>query len=349
MNAEPLVQYATTSDGVRIAFWVIGEGPTLLHLPPFPLGHLLVEWENPANRSYFERLAEGHTLIRYDSRGAGLSDREVTDYSQAALLRDAEAVVEQLGLESFALLGFAHSGSTAIAYAAANPGRVSHLVLWHSYARTSDVTNISRIEAARSLIKRDWNMYTEVEGYRVSGWAGGRAARWYSEYVRQSTTPEGLIAAYASISNVDVTEMLPKVQAPTLVLARRESEVLPIAVARGLSAAIPNARLVLLEGTGVIPFPDVMEQFVGAVQDFLAEAPASSVESGPAETAPSSLTRRESEIIRLIAAGRTSSEISRELSLSVRTVGRHITNIYTKISARTRADATAYAIRNGLA
>jgi pimeloyl-ACP methyl ester carboxylesterase/DNA-binding CsgD family transcriptional regulator len=318
-------------------------------MPPFPLGHITVEWGNPANRAYLQSLGEDRTLIRYDSRGSGLSDREVTDYSQAARLRDLEAVVKHLGLTTFALLGFGHTGSTAIAYAATHPERVSHLVLWHSYAKTSDVTNISRIEAARSLIQQDWNVYTELEGYRVSGWAGGRAARWYSDYVRQSTTPDGLMAAYASISDVDVTDMLPLVQAPTLILARRTSEVLPVAVARGLTAAIPNARLVLLEGTGVIPFPDVMEQFVGAVRGFLAETPSPSAPGVPAETKRSALTRREIEVLRLIAAGRTSSEISRELSLSVRTVGRHITNIYTKIGARTRADATAYAIRRRIA
>jgi pimeloyl-ACP methyl ester carboxylesterase/DNA-binding CsgD family transcriptional regulator len=353
MNLTDLqIQYCMTEDGVRIAFFVMGEGPPLVHMPPFPLGHLQVEWRNPANRNYYRRLAQGHTLIRYDSRGAGLSDRDVTDYSQDAKLRDIEAVVDYLGLKTFALLGFGHTGSAAIAYAARNPERVSRLVLWHSYAKTSEVTNISRIEAARSLIQRDWKVYTELEGYRVSGWAGGRAARWYSNFVKESVTPEGLIAAYESISDVDVTEMLPLVQAPTLVMARRASEALPVDVARNLTAAIPNARLVPLDGTGVIPFPDVMEQFVGAVRVFLAETLASPAPAAPLavpDPPPSVLTPRETEVLRLIAAGRSSSEISHQLTLSVRTVGRHITNLYAKIGARTRADATAYAIRQRLA
>jgi pimeloyl-ACP methyl ester carboxylesterase len=81
--------------------------------------------------------------------------------------------------------------------------------------------------------------------------AGGRAAAWYSDYVKQSVTPDGLVAAYQSIANLDVTELLPLVRAPTLVIARMASEVLPVDVARNLTAAIPNARLVLLQGTGV--------------------------------------------------------------------------------------------------
>ncbi len=345
MTEQPQIQYATTSDGVRIAFFATGEGPPLVHMPPVPLGHLLYEWQNPANRAYFERIAESHTLIRYDSRGAGLSARDVTDYSLDAKLRDMDAVVNQLSLGRFALLGFGHSGAVAIAYTARHPDRVSHLILWHSYAKSSDVTSISRIEAARSLIQKDWTVYSQLEGYRVSGWAGGRAAAWYSDYIKESVTPDGLIAAYKSIGDTDVSELLPLVHAPTLVIARLASEVLPMEIARNLTATIPDARLVGLEGTGVIPFPDVAEQFVGAVTQFLGET-----QDAPATVASASpLTPRETEVLRLIAAGHTSNEISNQLSLSVRTIGRHITNIYTKIGARTRADATAYAIRHGLA
>lgn len=343
MNEQPQVQYATASDGARIAFFAMGEGPPLLHTPPFPLGHLSLEWQNHANRAYFQGLAKEHRLIRYDGRGAGLSARDITDFSLDTKLADIDAVANHLELTSFALLGFGHAGSAAIAYAAQHPERVSHLILWHSYARTSDVTNIARIEAARSLIQKDWDTYAQLEGYRVSGWAGGRAAAWYSDYVKQSITPGALIAAYQSIADVDVREMLPLVRAPTLILARMASEVLPVDVARNMTAAIPNARLVMLEGTGVIPFPDVVDDYVGAVTHFLEEA-------GDTEgTVTVSLTPRETEVLRLIARGRTSSEISKELTVSVRTVGRHITNVYTKIGARTRADATAYAIRHGLA
>ena len=335
-KAAPRVRYARTRDGVAIAFWTIGRGTPVLHTPPFPLGHLTVEWENRANREYFERLSSEHAVIRYDSRGAGLSDRDVTDYSLEAKVCDIEAVVDQAGLKRFALLGFGHIGSAAIAYAAKHTDRVSHLILWHSYARSADVTNLSRIDAARSLIERDFDVYAEMEGYRVSQWAGGDIAHWYADYVRSSVTPNDLSAAYASLIDIDVTEMLPRVEAPTLVIARSESEVLPIDVARNLTASIPNARLALVPGTGVIPFPDVMEQFVDEICSFL--------RSGPDAT-PDGLTRREIDVLRLLAQGRSNSEVSAELVLSVRTVARHITNIYGKIGAQNRAEATAYAIR----
>jgi pimeloyl-ACP methyl ester carboxylesterase/DNA-binding CsgD family transcriptional regulator len=349
VDQAPQIQYATTPDGVRIAFFLIGKGPPIVHMPPFPLGHLLAEWQNPANRAYFQQLAKTHTLVRYDGRGAGLSSREVTDYSLDAKLSDIEAVAGELGLAQFALLGFGHSGSAAIAYAGRNPERVSHLILWHSYARAADVINVARVEAARSLIEKDWESYAQLEGYRVSGWAGGRAAAWYSEYIKQSVTPDGLVAAYQSIARVDVTNLLPLVQAPTLIIARSASEVLPVEVARNLTAAIPHARLVMLDGSGVIPFPDVVDEFVGAVTRFVDEPPAVVGESAPGVMSGAALTPRETEVLHLLACGRTSREIAGELSLSVRTIGRHITNIYAKIGARTRADATAYAIRHRLA
>jgi pimeloyl-ACP methyl ester carboxylesterase/DNA-binding CsgD family transcriptional regulator len=333
------VRYARTEDGVAIAFWTIGRGTPLVHTPPFPLGHLTVEWENRANRTYYERLASEHTVTRYDGRGAGLSERGVADFSLEAKVRDLDAVVKQAGLKRFALLGFGHIGCAAIAYAATHPDQVSHLILWHSYARSSDVTNLSRIGAARSLIERDFKVYAELEGYRVSQWAGGDIAHWYADYVRASVEPDDLSAAYASLADVDVTAMLPRVQAPTLVIARSESEVLPVDVARNLTASIPNARLALLPGMGVIPFPDVMEEFIGEVSSFL--------QSGPDAT-PDGLSRRELEVLRLLAQGRSNSEMSGELVLSVRTVARHITNIYGKIGAQNRAEATAYAIRHDI-
>jgi pimeloyl-ACP methyl ester carboxylesterase/DNA-binding CsgD family transcriptional regulator len=342
------IQYCLTSDGVRIALFVMGSGPPLVHTPPFPLGHLAAEWQNPANRNYNQGLAEGLTLVRYDGRGSGLSDRDVTDYSQSARLLDIDAVADHLSLERFALMGFGHAGAAAIEYAASRPDRVSHLILWHSYARTADVTSLPRIQAARSLILRDWNSYAELEGYRVSGFQGGAAARWYADYVQQSITPEGLVAAYDSIMALDMSAMLPRVQAPTLVMARRASEVLPMEVARDLTASIPDARLVTFEGTGVIPFPDIAKEFARTVREFVLSTAARTEAAPPSAKGPV-LTPREAEILVLIARGLSSSEISRELSLSVRTVGRHITNIYGKIGARTRADATAYAIRNRLA
>ena len=126
---EPRIQYAKTADGVSIAFWTLGEGMPLVVMPNAPWSHIQMEWQIPGWRRWYERMAEKRRVIRYDSRGSGLSDPNVTDYSLDAHVADLEAVVQRLGLEHFALLGVGNSGPVAIVYAGRRPERVSRLVL----------------------------------------------------------------------------------------------------------------------------------------------------------------------------------------------------------------------------
>jgi pimeloyl-ACP methyl ester carboxylesterase/DNA-binding CsgD family transcriptional regulator len=340
---------ARAGDGVKIAYFAIGEGAPLVHMPPLPLSNVSLEWENRDCRELYKRLAAGRQLIRYDCRGAGLSQREVSDLSLEAQVRDLEAVAEDLHLEQFALLGFGHTGPAAIAFAARHPQRVTHLVLWCSYARAADYNRAPRVQPARSLISQNWELYTEMEGYRFTEFAGGDNASWYTRYLRESATPAYLADAFTAINQFDVSDLLPQVRAPTLVLHRKDLSVLTVDVAKELASRIPDARLALAEGSWIAHFLGDTESIIGAIDSFLGRAPA------PQDVKPRSpdedvcrLTPRESEVLRLLARGLTSGEISQELSLSVRTVGRHITNIYAKIGVSNRADATAYAIRNRL-
>src|SRR4030042_2979726 len=134
---EPRIQYAQTADGVSIAFWTLGEGMPLVHLPLY-FSHIQMEWELPECRRWYERLAQKRKLVRSDTRGFGLSERNVTDFTLDALVLDIEALADRLGLEKFALLAPGHSRPVAIAYAARHPERASHLLLWWAYARASD-------------------------------------------------------------------------------------------------------------------------------------------------------------------------------------------------------------------
>jgi DNA-binding NarL/FixJ family response regulator len=102
----------------------------------------------------------------------------------------------------------------------------------------------------------------------------------------------------------------------------------------------------LMPGSWIMPFfGSGTEEILAAIRSLVQEESAFPAGAPCDDVSPSALTPRETEVLRLLAGGRTSREIAAELSLSIRTVGRHITNIYTKIGARTRADATAYAIR----
>ena len=363
---EPRIQYATTGDGVSIAFTTVGKGMPLVNTPPgLPFSHIQMEWEDPDWRGWNERLARGRTLVRYDCRGSGLSDRNVEEYSLETYLLDLEAVVDRLGLERFALYGQGNSGPVAIAYAARHPERVSHLVLWCSYASPSDFTGSRRMAAGlRTLIDSDWELFSETLAHVIYGWSAGEPARRYAALIRESLTPESAKATYEAIRTFDVTDLLPKVSAPTLVLDRRQAGSPQVDVSRGLASRIPDARLVAVEGASLCMFMDETEAVTWAIDEFLSEgtkgaakaeplpeaeaALVGATEPRPAEAYPDGLTAREVEVLRRIASGRTNSEIAEELILSVRTVERHIGNIYGKISARGRADATAYTLTRGL-
>jgi len=137
---EQQIRFCTTSDGVRIAYATIGEGPPLVAVSLF-FGHLQFEWNDPDVSAFWQALAKGRFLVRYDKRGTGLSDWDVADLSLEARVRDLETVVEALNLERFDLLGISEGGPTSIVYATQRPERVNRLIL---YGRILDSSPLPR-------------------------------------------------------------------------------------------------------------------------------------------------------------------------------------------------------------
>ncbi len=354
---EPRIRYVTSSDGVSIAFWTLGEGKPLVCLAGGPWCHV-ESWYVPECRRWYERLAQKRMLVWYDLRGTGFSEREVSDYSLEALVADVEAVVDRLGLDEFAMLGAADAGPVAVAYAARHPERISRLVLWCSWARTSDLRS-PRMEAWFRLMDQDWELTTDTCVHIALGWSVGEAGRDAAKHLRESVAPEAMRGALAAVGTFDVTELLPRLKAPTLVLHRSNIPWLPVDIARTLASRIPEARLIVLEGESTAPYLGDTEAAAGAIDEFLAErermaqweagVPSTEREK-PREARASSdgLTVREVEVLRRLAGGKTNGEIADELYVSVRTVERHIANIYAKIGTRGRANATAYVLTRGL-
>jgi pimeloyl-ACP methyl ester carboxylesterase len=126
------IQFCTTHDGVRIALAKAGEGPPLVRTANW-FTHLELDWDSAIWRHWFQVLADGRTLVRYDPRGSGLSDRNVDNFSLEAWIRDLEAVVDTVGLRRFPLIGLCQGGAVAIAFAARHPERISRLILYDSY------------------------------------------------------------------------------------------------------------------------------------------------------------------------------------------------------------------------
>ena len=240
-----------------------------------------LEWEIPEFRRWDERLAERRMLVKYDGRGTGLSDRDdVTDIWLEAGVLGLEAVVDRLGLERFALFAPVFSGLVGIAYVVRNPERVSHLLLWNSFLRTADLTESPQGQALVRLADSDWELYTETVAHVALGWSAGEQAIRYAAVIRESVTQEQ-IQAFLAAPDVDVTELLPQVRSPTLVLHRRETPFPSVDNARGLASNIPNARLALLEGGSGAPILGDSDAVLQAIDEFLGEGEEAAVVDDP--------------------------------------------------------------------
>ena len=252
------MQYAKTSDGVSIAFCTLGEGAPLVIMPLIPFSHIEKQWQVPELRRLLEWAAERRMLVLYDNRGSGLSERNVADFSLEAHLLDLEAVVDRLGQDTFAIEVLGSAGPVAITYAARHPERVSHLLLWSTHARVSDVLG-SQTEALLSLMEKDWELFAETIARYYLGWADEDTARPGAVMIRESITQEAALEAFRAMGEFDASGLLGQVRSPTLVIHVQQSPV-PKVVAQGLASGIPGANLAIVED---------LESAVYAVDEFL--------------------------------------------------------------------------------
>jgi len=184
---EPRVTYARTTDGVSIAYTAVGTGPALVLLPGVPFSNFVAEWKMPLLREVYERLGSRVRLIQYDGRGTGHSQRDVSDLSLEAMLRDLGTVIEHAQVDRFAMLGFYNSCTHAIAYAALHPDRVTRLVLFGGSARGWHAMSSPETQALLSLIERDWNVFVDMAAHAWMGWSAGEAGRLAAEMFRAAT------------------------------------------------------------------------------------------------------------------------------------------------------------------
>jgi len=330
---DPVIQYARTSDGVNIAYFAIGEGNPLFYLPAG--GSAGQVWQVPELRLWLKALSSGRRLIRMDRRGLGLSDRG-WKFSAELTALDVEAVAKKEGLLRFAIFGQMETSATAIVYAHSHPESVSHLVLWCPYPDTrSHLASSPALQAAVAAGEKDWTTLSELVGLHAAGWDDSDQARRFAAYLRQGADPR----SYIDLEDFDLRQQLSELKTPVLVLHRRDLQFPSVELARQVAAGCPTARLVLLDGNALMPFFGDSGPVLAAIEEFLKE---------PDDSRPDGLTERELEILALLAGGASNEGISRDLSISTRTVERHIGNIYLKIGAHNRAEATAYAFRHDL-
>jgi pimeloyl-ACP methyl ester carboxylesterase len=272
MNQE--IRFCTTTDGVRIAYATAGEGPPLVKTANW-LTHLEFDWESPVWRHLFGALTENHSLIRYDQRGTGLSDRNIESVSLDGWVRDMEAVVDALDLKDFALLGISQGGPTAIQYAVRHPERVSKLVLYGSFAHVTGRDEL-RLPLHAGVLAgwgRDNPAFRQTFTGLFIPEAETKHMRWFNELQRVSASAEIAGAILQEIFRIDVRDILPRLETPTIVLHRRKDNGVTFEDGRAMAGLIPNARFVPLEGANHYILEDEPEfdTFLEIVEGFLGQ------------------------------------------------------------------------------
>ena len=272
------IRYCQASDGVHLAFATTGRGMPLVKTANW-LNHLEFDWQSPVWSPLFTRVAAQCQLVRYDERGTGLSDRDVAEFSFEAFVRDLATVVDALGLERFALLGISQGAPVSIAYAVRHPERVSRLVLcgglakgWRKRGNASDV---ARAEASVTLIREGWGqdnpaarqMFTSL----IVPDATHEEMRWFNELERLSSSADTAVRLLHVLGDIDVTELLPRVTVPTLVLHSREDARVPFEHGQMLAHGIPGARFVPLESKNhlILSHEPAWPRFIDEVCGFL--------------------------------------------------------------------------------
>ena len=272
------VDFATTSDGVRLAYATAGSGPPLVFVVGWMM-HIERGFDSPAYESHISRLTEQHQVIRYDGRGTGLSDRDVSDLSLEARVRDLEAVVEAVGLERFDLLGISLGGPTSVVYAARHPERVSRLVLMATYASAKTIGEHNRAwDSIISLMRTSWDGPSasgrQMFASLISPDAPPVGVRIMSELIAVSTPGDTAARIVEGCLAVDVRPLLAQIRAPTLVLHARRDLLIPLEAGRELAAGIPRARFVVFDSDNhaLPPVDAAGRSAYDAIEAFLYEA-----------------------------------------------------------------------------
>jgi class 3 adenylate cyclase len=268
-------QYARSGD-VSIAYQVTGDGPLDLVIVPGFVSHVELVWEFPPARRMIERLASFSRLITFDKRGTGLSDPVVGAPTLEERMDDVRAVMDAVGSETSALLGFSEGAAMSILFAASHPERTTALVLYGGMARVTWAEDYPIGTPAEALIQgtMEWIAPHADEGafFEVlapSAMEDPSALDAFKRFQRYAATPSMLQQLYAMYIDVDVRSVLPSVHAPTLVLHRRGDRAVNRRAGEWMASRISGAKYVELPGQDHSPFAGDTDALIDEVEEFL--------------------------------------------------------------------------------
>lgn len=346
------IRFATTTDGVKIAFASSGKGYPLVRAGHW-MTHLEWDWQTPVWGPWLDALSARYHLYRYDSRGCGLSDRQIDRVGLDQHVADLEAVVDAAGLEKFALLGVSLGGAISATYAARHPERVSHIVMLDAASRGPLVRQPGEaqqetVKAMAQLVLTGWGQdnaaFRQMFTTQFFPNATRQQADSFNDLQRLSCTPQHAYRMIMANATLDATPSLREVRCPTLVMHAVGDARVPFEEGRFNAATIPNARFEPLESMNHVPLfgEPAFDEALALIIGFLPTLP-----DARAGSAFAGLTVREREVVELLSRGLDNAQIGAHLGLAEKTVRNNISVVFEKLGAENRAQAIVRAREAG--
>jgi pimeloyl-ACP methyl ester carboxylesterase/DNA-binding CsgD family transcriptional regulator len=332
---RPNIRHATTEDGARVAFWTQGRGTPLIYIGVPCCSHVQLELDLPVFMDWYAQLSGDYQLVRMDLRGYGASQREDVQIGVEEFKRDIRAVADALNLYRFAIFTQGGSGPAAMSLAAESV-RVEKLIICDGWADGPNLAVHQRVGAAQALADADYTMFSEVMAKVVLGAPDAVSGR-IAQLLRQSAGADTWRAFSALMRQLDVSDCLRKIDCPALIIHSGPSPLVGEGEASlAIAGAIRGARLATFSSRN---FPlgrtaDILK----AIKGFLGGGAA----GRPAPDA-ALLSRREREVLELLARGKTNQQIADELVITLTTAARHVHNLLTKMGFSNRAEAGTWA------
>jgi pimeloyl-ACP methyl ester carboxylesterase/DNA-binding CsgD family transcriptional regulator len=326
---------ARLSDGTAIEYDVTGRGPTVVYVPGW-VSHLELGWAVPAERRFYEGLATGRTLVRYDRPGCGLSGpAERTDVAELEL-EVLAAVAEAVGTDHFDLVGASFGAPLAVRWASRHPASVGRLVLYGGWVQGDGVASPAVRQHVLGLVDSHWGLASDVltDLFAPEADAGFRAV--FARYQRDSASAAMAHRLLAACYAIDVSDDLGRITARTTVVHRQDDRAVPLAEGQRLAAGIAGSTLTVLPGRTHLPFAGDTHALLGAIRVGLG------LPALEREVAPRPLTPRQTEVARLVARGWSNRQIAEELVITERTAESHVERIRARLGFRSRSQVAAW-------
>lgn len=271
----PEIRYAKSSD-VHVAYQLFGSGPVNLVLAPGFVSHIDNNWDCPPLNRWLTRLGQMARVAMFDKRGTGLSDPVQELPGMDERMDDVRAVMDAAEFDKSVIMGISEGGSLASLFAATHPERTHGLILLGAFAKfTSWFPTPESLQRLFDYVETDWGTGKSIGKFVPSVADDPQLRQWWGKFERLGATPSAVVALMRMNSEIDISGILPTIQAPTLVWHRTQDVLVDVEGGRALARHIPDARLIEYPGADHLPFVgDDVDQILADIQDFIAHLPA---------------------------------------------------------------------------